>query len=301
MNNPFRNGFGPKRKLRFFSRFVDAIVEYSYQSLFLLWVILALLIGALYFLLSYIPGEGPAQLARMDSVWLRFWNSMYFSFVTATSTGYGDITPMGFSKLLAIIQSILALLVFAVLVTKLVSKQQDIALRQIHKLVFEDVFHNIREGFYIVRKDFDRIIQKTEGGDKLTEHDWEDLQTAYRQAQSFLRRIPDFYDPDNRLYEIDIRREELLHDGLHRTLTRLRHLLNVFDGKHIQWITRNASLEELREFLQLLEVTLKFWQKHSPHSSDNAFRELVHLEEVIHHLIESAVEVEKRNEVMTNQ
>lgn len=294
MNNPFRNGFGSGKKLRLFTQFVDTIVEFSYQSLFLLWFSLATLIGVFYFILSFVPGEGSVQLARIDSLWSRFWNSIYFSFVTATSTGYGDITPVGISKFLAIFQSILALIIFAVLVTKLVSRKQDVALRQIHKLVFEDVFHNIREGFYIVRKDFDRIIQKTENRDKLSEHDWEDLQTAYRQAQSFLRRIPDFYDPENRLYEIDVRREELLHDGLHRTLTRLRHILNVFEEKKIPWITQNASLEELREFLQLLEVTLKFWQRHSPYGNHEAFRELLEHEEEIHRLIELKVEAEKQ-------
>ena len=294
MNNPFQNGFGSGKKLRLFTRFVDTIVEFSYQSLFLLWFSLATLIGVFYFFLSFVPNEGSVQLARIDTLWSRFWNSIYFSFVTATSTGYGDITPVGISKFLAIFQSILALLIFAVLVTKLVSRKQDVALRQIHKLVFEDVFHNIREGFYIVRKDFDRIIRKIENRDPLTEHDWEDLQTAYRQAQSFLRRVPDFYDPENRLYEIDVRREELLHDGLHRTLTRLRHLINLFESKNVPWISHNASLEELREFLQLLEVTLRFWQKHSPHGNNDAFRELLNHEEEIHHLIESAVEAEKR-------
>ena len=192
MNIPFMRGGTPK-KLRLFTRFIDAIVQLSYQSLFLVWLLLAVVIGGLYFILSFVPGEGPVQLTNIDGTWSRFWNSIYFSFVTVTSTGYGDITPMGASKLLAIFQSILALLVFAVLVTKLVSKQQDVALQQIHKLVFEDVFHNIREGFYIVRKDFDRIIHTAEHGVALTEHNWEDLQTAYRQAQSFLRRIPDFY------------------------------------------------------------------------------------------------------------
>lgn len=293
MNIPFRNGF-PTKKLRLFTRFIDTIVEFSYQSLFLLWLLLAVLIGVFYFLLSYIPGEGSVQLANIDSLWSRLWNSMYFSFVTATSTGYGDITPMGISKLLAILQSVLALLVFAVLVTKLVSRRQDIALKQIHKLVFEDMFHNIREGFYIVRKDFDRIIKKIENNEVLTEHDWEDLQTAYRQAQSFLRRIPDFYDPENRLYEIDIRREELLHDGIHRTLTRLRHLLNVFEEKKILWIDQNASLEELREFLQLLEVTVKFWQKHSPHQRHEAFEELLQHGAEIHQMIEADVEQERK-------
>jgi len=276
------------KELRPLSRLADGIVGLSYQSLFVLWVFLSFSIGVMYFLLSYFPGQGPGQLTQTDAT-IRFWNSIYFSFVTATSTGYGDITPEGLSKPLAILESILALIIFAVLVTKLISHKQDIALRQIHKLVFEDVFHNIREGFFIVRKDFDSIILTVEKGESMQSHDWENLETAYRQAQSFLRRIPDFYEPEDRLYTIDIRREELLLDGLYRTVNRTYNLLSAFQTARIQWINQNESVEELREFLQLTEVIVRLWEQHCLHDHQSQFQELLACVNTMHSLIDSEV------------
>ncbi len=294
MNNRSKNGFGGKR-LMLFTRFMDTIVSFSYQSLFFIWFIFAVLVGTLYFILSGIPGHGSEQLEIMEPA-ARFWNSIYFSFITVTSIGYGDITPMGASKFIAVIQSVLALFVFAILVTKLVSNQQDIALKQIHKLVFEDVFHNIREGFHIVRKDFDQIILRVNLSQPLEQDDWENLATAYRQAQSFLRRVVDFYEPENRLYQIDSRREELLQEGLSRTLMRVKTLLHALESKHIPWISQNQCLEELREFLLLVNITIRFWQRHSPHQKHAAFTELLRLGQEIHLMIEAAVVAEKQRE-----
>jgi hypothetical protein len=273
-------------------RVIDCITSLPYNVLFLLWIVMALGFGVLYFLLEEIPGHGPPQLEGMDSL-PRLFNSLYYSVITATSTGYGDITPMGFSKFLASTQSILALFIFAVFVTKLVSRRHDIALHQIHKLAFEDSFHNIREGFYIVRKDLDRIIAKAGTLHALERSDWEDLTTAYRQAQSVIRRIPDFYDPHNRLYSLDIRREELLQEGLKRTLQRVDHLSEILSSKHIRWASENQSLEELREFLQLVNKITHFWLHQSPHHQTQEFQKLLDINQGIQRKVEAAAFREK--------
>lgn len=282
-------GINGKTPWNMLTRIIDAITGLSYQTLFMLWISMALLFAGLYFAFGTVPGHGPEQLEGLEPL-SHFLNSLYYSVITATSTGYGDITPLGFSKVLASTQSILALFIFAIFVTKLVSHRQDIALKQIHKLAFEDTFHNIREGLHIVRKDCDRLIIKAGTEHLLTEQEWEDLATAYRQAQSFLRRIPDFYDKLNRLYTLDIRREELLHDGVKRTLRRVLHLLEVLGSKHIDWTGKNESIEELREFIQIVSVVVRFWHRQSPHKRNEAFEELLNLNDEIHRTIESAVE-----------
>lgn len=294
MGKTRKTGFFNGYRWNPFTRFIDMVTSLSYQTLLTLWVSLAIGFGVLYFVLGHWPGHGPEQIEGMAAL-ERFWNALYYSVITATSTGYGDITPMGISKMLASLQSILALFIFAVFVTKLVSRRQDIALRQIHKLAFEDVFHNIREGFHIVRKDWDRLIMKAGMEHKLDERDWEDLVTSYRQAQTFLRRIPDFYDAENRIYRIDVRREELLQDGLKRTLKGIIHLLEVLRSKHVNWVENNTSLEELREFVQLVRKIVHFWQIQSPHGKNEGFEELFDLNEEIHRTLESAVEHTKHH------
>jgi hypothetical protein len=282
------HGFFPNGRQRL-RNLVESVTRWSYPALFLLWVGLAASFGLAYFLLSYAPGiHGPTELQGM-TILRRLLNSFYYSVITATSTGYGDIVPQGFSKVLASFQSLLALFVFAVFVTKLVSHRYEIALQQVHKLSFEDMFHNIREGFYIVRKDFDRLIERVSTLHQLSAQDWVDLTTAYRQAQSYLRRLPDFYDGQNRLYTIDARREELLQEGVQRTLQRLLHLLQILSTKHIAWTEQNECVEELREFIQMVRMITQEWRAQSPHHRMEAFEQIQDLSERIQQMIEATV------------
>lgn len=64
------------------------------------------------------PEHAPTHLTEME-LWPRLLNSFYFSVMTATTTGYGDIVPLGISKLVASLESITAFLVFGIFLAKL--------------------------------------------------------------------------------------------------------------------------------------------------------------------------------------
>lgn len=75
-----------------------------------------------YFLLSiYHPQHGislPTEITTGE----RLYDTIYFSITTATTLGYGDIVPLGASKMLAVLQASLGLMTFTVFVGKLVSE-----------------------------------------------------------------------------------------------------------------------------------------------------------------------------------
>lgn len=252
----------------------------SYTTLFTLWVTLAAGFGVFYALLAtFAPENAPQGLLHLDAI-DRLGNSMYFSIITATSIGYGDIVPMGLSKTLSGIQAIVGLFIFAVLVGKLVSQQQELAVRQMHKLTYEDVFHNTREGLYIIRKDFDRMIDKVECKVPLSTMDWEDLATAYKQGQSLILEIPEFYSPEETpLYTIDARREQLLMEAVHRTLHRINHLLDVFSMAGIDWSAQVESRKELTELLKVIATVTPLWKSRSSHQREESFETILRLKE----------------------
>jgi len=98
---------------------IEKIADMSYPALFTLWVAVNLVCAALYYYLaSFHPEHAPLQLIDME-YHARMWNSLYFSIMTATTTGYGDITPHGFSKAVACFESITAFLVFGIFLAKL--------------------------------------------------------------------------------------------------------------------------------------------------------------------------------------
>jgi hypothetical protein len=228
-----------------------------------------------------IAHHGPSEMVGINNPWVRFFNGLYYSIITATSTGYGDITPRGFSKALASIQSISALFVFAVFVTKLVAHRQEVALHQVHRLTFEDVFHNIREGLFIIRKDFDGLIERANNHNKLDEEDWDTLVIAYKQAQSLINEIPDFYNEDNNLYTLDARREQLLHEAVHRTLHRINILLDTLSRNNIQWQEHDISMEELATLIRVVEKTTPKWQESSPYHQKEAFIDILEAKEKV--------------------
>ncbi len=52
---------------------------------------------------------------------LTFWNAIYFSIVTVSSLGYGDMHPMGFSKILACLQVLSGLVLMGIMLAKMTS------------------------------------------------------------------------------------------------------------------------------------------------------------------------------------
>jgi hypothetical protein len=229
-------------------------------------------------MLSFIPGHGPQPLDHLDTVG-RFWNSMYFSIVTAVSVGYGDIIPIGFSKIVASIQSIVTLALFGIFISKLASFRGEAAQKEMHRLTFENIFHNTREGLFIIRKDFDRIIQEVEQHRPLPEHVWENLTVAYIQAQALLQEIPDFYAVQSDLYTLDARREKLLLEGVHRTLHRINALLETFSRNGINWMKHHRSFSELVELLKTADSVVPLWRDRSPHEKTEAFADITELQE----------------------
>lgn len=263
-------------------RYLEKLNALGYHQLFLLWSALALLFAGSYFLFATIGNtatHGPEILVNIENPWIRFFNSLYYSLITATSTGYGDITPQGFTKALAATQSISALFIFAIFVTKLVSHHQEIALRQVHRMTFEDVFHNIREGLFILRQDFSGLINKAEQKEIITAEDWDTLLIAFKQLQSLINEIPDFYSKDNTLYTIDERREELLQEAVHRSLHRLNQLLDIFSQYKVDRLRQESNSQELNKLVTVVERVMPLWQQKSPYDSNEAFMDIIRLKD----------------------
>lgn len=264
--------------------FIEKLSSYSYGTLFTIWASMAVGFACTYFAMTFVGdgGQAPTGLLGVEPLFIRFMDALYFSIITATSTGYGDITPVGVSRVLASIQSISALLVFAVFVTKLVSHQQELTLTEVHRLTFEDVFHNTREGMFIARKDLDHIIRMVEKEGKLDAEHWENLNIAYRQLQSLFEEIPDFYENEIHHYTIDERREQLLLEAVHRTLHRINQTLDVMSAHGIDWVSQERSMKELQTLVHMVTEITPLWQERSPYEAHESFEDILQMKERMH-------------------
>ncbi len=263
----------PLRKKR---DLMDWIDKFSYKTIFVLWLANACLFALIYTLLSYSPGNGPTSI---DSFSLegRLLNSLYYSVITATNTGYGDIVPQGLSRAFAALESFGGLFLFALFMARLVSRYQDVAIRQMHKISLEGISHAVREDLYIVRRDFEHILHVAKTSHALGEQEWNRLSIAYKQISNLLHEIPNFYDYQHHLYVIDLRREELLVEAFHRTLHRVNNLLDTLQRENIDWISHEESLAQLREVLNSVDTFVVLWRDRSDPKKGIQFEEILHV------------------------
>ena len=260
--------------------FVDRLDHLSYPTIFLLWTANVCVFAAIYVVLSVVPGQGPIAFEGQDLL-ARILNSVYYSVITATNTGYGDIVPQGLSRLFAATEAFSGLFLFALFMAKLVSRKQDVAISHMHRLSFEGTFHDIREDLHVVRGDFDSIIHIVRSGATIMDREWELLRVAYQQIAGLLREIPHFYDYENNLYRIDPRRETLLIEALHRTFHRIDNLLTLLTERDIEWIAHEDSVTQLRDLLQVFDATLVQWKREASHGSSHMLQELAHVSDSI--------------------
>lgn len=263
--------------------FLQKLTEAGYSQLFFVWMLINTAFATTYFALSLTHPEHAPTFAPNLTIAERLFDSLYFSIITATSTGYGDILPSGFSKVLAMIQCISALLVFAVLVGKLVSQRQDLALHELHRMTFEGIFYQIRGGLFTVRKDFDMLIEKADTRTSFDHNDWHRLSSAYLHAQNIIEQIPDLYTGlGSSLHSIDLKRERLLFEGIHRTLGRLNLLLEHCDAAKIDWMNHAESSRELYALMSIIDVIMPLWKTRSPFHEIREFEEIRSLTEIVH-------------------
>lgn len=136
------------------SRFVDALGDRSVAELFWLWIAIVLSCGVAYWGLAWSADRALIATSGPLSHDLRgLLSAIYFSAVTATSVGYGDIVPTGVARVLAILEGVSGLILFGCVVSKFVSRRQEQAIGEIHRIAFEDRLGRVRTNLLLVRSE----------------------------------------------------------------------------------------------------------------------------------------------------
>lgn len=85
-------------------------------------LVASILIFGLAYLLAGMVGGG---LVEKDTSSLGFWDCLYFSTVTITTLGYGDITPSGLSRVVASLEAVFGLVFVGYAVAQIVSLRES--------------------------------------------------------------------------------------------------------------------------------------------------------------------------------
>ncbi len=148
------------------ARFVDALADRTVGQLFALWVEVIVVCGIVYWLLEWLPWAMlSAGGVALEPTPRNLLATIYFSAVTATSIGYGDIVPVGIARVMAVAESVAGLIIFGCVISKFVSRRQEQLIEEIHRITFEDRLGRVRTNLHLVRTELQETARLCKGHD----------------------------------------------------------------------------------------------------------------------------------------
>lgn len=210
----------------------------TFPRIFLLWMGVIILFGFYY---SYFSNDiSYLYYNPFDQKAVELVDAVYFSFITATSTGFGDIIPFGFFKIIAIVEVIFGLVLLAFVTSKLVSIKQNVILTEVYEISFHEKINRMRSSLLLFRQNIGRIIDRVE-----------DKSIRSREVNDFYTYVSSL---DDTLNEISM----LLKNGNnHHDFTK------VLDSVQAELIFHSVlhSFQKLLDILQVLEQSKLDWRK----------------------------------------
>lgn len=216
----------PSRRLRPLS-LIERLADLSYGALLGFWLVMVFGLGVVYWLWS-VAGfaglrEAGAPIARDLS---GLATALYFSIVTATSVGFGDVVPVGLTRLLATLEGAAGLLVFGCLVSKLVSRRQEELAEATHRIAFDERLGRLRTNLHLVLSELQTIAGDCHDAAVTPDRTLARLESAALVFAGELRTVHDL------LYRPQEVPQEMVFEGLLANLA--------------------ANLGEMRSLLQLV-------------------------------------------------
>lgn len=139
---------------------LEIFANWPLERLIGFWLGMIVVFGLIYWLAGISMGWGlQAGNVAVKPDLSGLGTALYFSFVTALSIGYGDVTPVGALRIFAVTEGIGGLLVFGCVISKLVSRRQEDLTAEIHRTTFEDRLDRVRTNLHLVFSDLGTVQQ----------------------------------------------------------------------------------------------------------------------------------------------
>ncbi len=246
-------------------REISKILEkITFFRILLIWTGTITIFGIVYKLLS--TGTSYLYNPSQERIISSLLDSIYFSFITATSTGFGDIVPVGFFKILAIFEVIIGLLLLAFVTFKLVSLKQDIILSEIYEISFAERMNRLRSSLLLFRQNLNRAINKIEEG-SIRKREVNELYLYFSTLEDIIIEISLIFNNGGEKYrkEVDPVNTELIFNSMLQSLEKILELINSLNYQELEW-KKEILLSLIKRILQKsqeLTTNLKSSKMHS--------------------------------------
>jgi potassium channel LctB len=225
--------------------FLDLLAGWPLERLVGFWLGMIVVFGVVY----WVAGIGIGWGLQAGNVAVKpdlegLGTAIYFSFVTALSIGYGDVVPVGWARVLAIVEGAIGLLVFGSVVSKLVSRHQEELVDETHRIAFEARLGRVRTNLHLVLSDLQTIESLCSEPGMRPERIQPRLESAVAIFDGELRAIHDLLYRPQQMPE-----EKLLESilaNLAASLQELGDLLLCMPPGHRASVTLRSNLGSLR-------------------------------------------------------
>jgi hypothetical protein len=218
----------------------------TFGNIFLIWIAVIFLFGLLY----HFAGQGRALIYAHDDIAVEsFLDQIYFSFVTATTTGFGDITPVGTFKFVAAFEVVISLLLLAFVTSKLVMIKQDIILEEIYEISFKERMNRLRSNLLLFRQHLERLIAKVETH-TVTSREVNSLSISIVHFEETLHEVVTLFPAKKQSFtkRIDPVDRELLINSVVLSFEKLEETLRMLNSTQHEW-KHPAMLKHLNSCL----------------------------------------------------
>ncbi len=244
------------------NKWVDRLQNSTFRQIVYLWIAIGIGFAGIYYFLNYTPENTMLFMGKpLDHNFSDFITMLYFSFVTLTSTGYGDVIPLGLSRIISVIEIFFGLVVFGFLISKLVSARQEKIIEELYDISFEDKVSRLRSQLYIYRVNISRIIDRITNTRFVKRSDMVSLESNLEGMKGSISRIKMFLESENKksISKVDDITLNLLFNSFSLSVSRMIEIFTLLDSKKYQWkkksVTDHVSscISSIRETQALFE------------------------------------------------
>ncbi|MDD5086507.1 MAG: potassium channel family protein [Candidatus Nanoarchaeia archaeon] len=207
----------------------------SFLHIFIIWAVVIIIFGVAYHSLTKDNSYLYQSIGNKTS--LSVFDAVYFSFITATTTGFGDIIPFGGFRILALVEVVCGLLLLAFVTSKLVSIKQDIILNEVYEISLSEKISRIRASLLLFRQNINRVMQRIEEG-TIKKREIVDMYTYISPLEDSLHQIITLFTKsksNNFTKEVDPVNAELIFISIIQSLEKLLELINLLENQNIEW------------------------------------------------------------------
>jgi hypothetical protein len=232
-------------------KLAQTIRKVDFDWILLLYIVIVFAFGTIFFILSFTEHHGIHNAdIRINQDINGYLDAIYFSFVTSTSLGYGDIYPSGFSRFFAVIEVAISLFVFGILISKLFSLKQEQILTELYDVSFQDRVTRTITGLYNFRAEVNSIVNrlsKSRLNKKQKRALLRYVEANFHAFGSHLMNINRLVSQKQspHLSSLSDFRIDIIFDNLYNCVDKIEQLLTALNNKKINWqsapIVRNLE------------------------------------------------------------